>query len=124
MAELSTIARPYAEAAFALARDRNELPVWSEMLRLLTQVIGDARVAGALDHPKLTAGDKESLLLSVAGDKLTREGRNFVRVLIEADRVGVLPQIRAHFEARKDEAEGVAKATIETAMPISAEPTR
>ena len=68
MAELSTIARPYAEAAFALARDRNELPVWSEMLRLLTQVVGDARVAGALDHPKLTAGDKEALLLSVAGD--------------------------------------------------------
>ena len=119
MAELSTIARPYAEAAFALARDRNELPVWSGMLRLLTQIVGDARVAGALDHPKLTAGDKESLLLSIAGDKLTREGRNFVRVLVEADRVGVLPQIRAHFEARKDEAEGVAKATIESAQPLS-----
>ncbi len=119
MAELSTIARPYAEAAFALARDRNELPVWSEMLRFLNEVVADTRVGDALDSPKLTAGDKTSLLLSIAGDKLTREGRNFVRVLVEGDRIGVLPQIRAHFDARKDEAEGVAKATIESAQPLS-----
>jgi len=45
--------------------------------------------------------------------------RNFVRILIEGERIGVLPEIRALYEARKDEAEGVARATIETAMPIA-----
>ena len=97
MAELTTIARPYAEAAFALARDGNALPVWSQMLRLTSAVVADPRVAAALDNPSLDSGAKESLLLSICGDKLNADGRSFVRVLIEGDRVGVLPQIgRAH----------------------------
>jgi F-type H+-transporting ATPase subunit delta len=118
MAELTTIARPYAEAAFALARDGNALPVWSQMLRLAGAVVADPRMAQALDNPSLDTGAKESLLLSVCGDQLNAQGRSFVRVLIEGDRIGVLPQIQAMFEALKDSADGVAKATIETAFPF------
>ena len=72
----------------------------------------------ALDNPKLDAGARKSLLLSIGGDALTDDGRNFVRVLVEADRIALLPEIAALFEALKDEAEGVAKATIETAFPL------
>ncbi len=118
MAELTTIARPYAEAAFALARDGNALPVWSQMLRLASAVIADPQVANALDNPALDSGAKESLLLSICGDKLNAEGRSFVRVLIEGDRISLLPQIQAMFESLKDDADGVAKATIETAFPF------
>jgi F-type H+-transporting ATPase subunit delta len=118
--ELTTIARPYAEAAFALARDGNALPVWSEMLRLTRAVVADTRVAEALDNPALDTPAKESLLLSICGDKLTPEGRNFVRVLIETDRITLLPEIQAMFEVLKDSADGVAKATIETAFPLDA----
>lgn len=118
MAEPTTIARPYAEAAFALAREGNALPVWSQMLRLTSAIVADPRVADALDNPALDAGAKESLLLSICGDKLTAEGRNFVRVLIEGDRIAVLPQIQEMFEALKDSADGIAKATIETAFPF------
>ncbi|MEO8346474.1 MAG: F0F1 ATP synthase subunit delta [Betaproteobacteria bacterium] len=116
MAELTTIARPYAEAAFALASEGNALPVWSQMLRLASGVVADPRVAQALDNPALDAGAKESLLLSICGDKLTPEGRTFMRVLVEGDRVAVLPEIQAMFERLKDAADGVAKATIETAF--------
>src|SRR5450432_2957650 len=116
MAELITIARPYAEAAFALARDGNALPAWSQMLRLASAVVADPKVAQALDNPALDSGAKESLLLSICGDKLNAEGRSFVRVLIEGDRISVLPQIQAMFENLKDDADGVAKATIETAF--------
>jgi F-type H+-transporting ATPase subunit delta len=119
MAELTTVARPYAEAAFELAREQNALPVWSEMLRFATTIVGDERVAAALDNPRLSAGDKEALLLSIAGDKLTNDGRSFLRVLIEADRIALLPQIRALFETLKDQTENVAKARIETAFPLS-----
>ena len=70
MAELTTIARPYAEAAFRLAQEGNALPVWSQMLRLVSSVIADPRIAAALDNPRLSAGDKESLLLSVVGEGL------------------------------------------------------
>ena len=118
MAELTTIARPYAEAAFALARDGNALPVWSQMLRLTSAVVADPRVAKALDNPALDSGAKESLLLSICGDTLNPEGRSFVRVLIEGDRISVLPEIQRLFESLKDAADGVAKATIETAFPF------
>ena len=119
MAELTTIARPYAEAAFSLARERDALPAWSQMLRLASAVIADPQVANALDNPRLDAAAKESLLLSICGDQLDAEGRNFVRVLIESDRISVLPAIQSLFETLKDQADGVAKATIETAFPFS-----
>ena len=118
MAELTTIARPYAEAAFALARDANALPAWSQMLRLASAVVADPKVAQALDNPVLDSGAKETLLLSICGDKLAAEGRSFIRVLIESDRISVLPQIQQMFESLKDAADGVAKAPIETACPF------
>jgi F-type H+-transporting ATPase subunit delta len=120
MAELTTIARPYAEAAFRLAQENNTFAGWSDMLRLTSSVVADPRVASALDNPKLTTADKEALLLSVCGDRLDPLGRNFVRVLVEAKRVSVLPQIAALFEGLKNEAEGVAKARIESAFPLEA----
>jgi len=119
VAELTTIARPYAEAAFRIARDANALPVWSQMLRFVSDVVADPQVAAALDNPKLTAPDKAALLLSIGGERLDATGRNFVRVLVEADRVAVLPQIRELFEALKNDADGVAKARIESAFPLS-----
>jgi len=119
MAELTTIARPYAEAAFRMARDDNALPEWSTMLNLLAGLAADPRVAGALDNPKLTASDKASLVLSVAGDRLNAAGRNFVRVLVDADRFGVLPQIRTLFDALKNDTDGVSKARIDTAFPLT-----
>lgn len=118
MAEPTTVARPYAEAAYALARDGNALPVWAEMLRVATAVVSQPQVRAALDNPKLAAAEKESLLLSICGDKLDPNGRNFLRVLIEGERIGLLPEIRALFETLKDEADGVARARIISAFPI------
>jgi F-type H+-transporting ATPase subunit delta len=119
MAELHTIARPYAQAAFALAREGNALPSWGAALQLAATVVTDAKVAAALDNPRLTAEDKSALLLSICGDKLDVEQRNFLRVLIDADRVALLPQVRTQFLELKDGAEGVAKARIESAFPMT-----
>ena len=120
MAEPATIARPYAEAAFGVARDAQALPAWSDMLRLAASIVADPRVATALDNPRLDAAAKESLLLSIGGDRFTGEARNFLRVLVEAERVALLPQIAAMFETLKDEAEATAKATIESAFELTA----
>jgi F-type H+-transporting ATPase subunit delta len=119
MAELTTIARPYAEAAFRIARDANALPAWSVMLDLLAGIAANQDVAAALDNPKLTAPDKASLILSIAGERLDAGGRNFVRVLVDADRVSVLPQIRTLFEALKNDTDNVSKARIDTAFPLT-----
>jgi F-type H+-transporting ATPase subunit delta len=119
MAELTTIARPYAEAAFRLARDRHELSLWSDTLRLVSTVVADPRIAAALDNPQLSTDDKEALLLSVCDGRLDALGSNFVRVLVEADRIAVLPQIATLFEALKNDADGVAQARIDSAFPLT-----
>ena len=118
MAEPITVARPYAEAVFELAKQTNALPVWSEMLRSASAVASDPRVRFALDNPKLSAGDKEALFLSICGDQLNAEGRSFIRVLTSVERVALLPEIRELFESMKDEADGVARAQIASAFPI------
>lgn len=118
MAELTTIARPYAEAAFAIARDQNALPAWSQMLKLASGIVADPRMSAALDNPTLDAPAKSSLLLSIAGERLNVEGRNFVRVLVDADRIALMPVIASLYETLKDDADGVAKAKVETAFPL------
>ena len=119
MAELSTIARPYAEAAFELARENTALPAWSRMLDLIASVATDARMRTALASPKFDDAEKESLFLSVTGENLDDDARSFVRVLIESDRIALAREIRELFEVRRNEAEGVARATIESALPMS-----
>lgn len=119
MAERTTIARPYADAAFGIARDRNALAEWSGMLALARAVASDPAMTRALENPKLGAQEKTSLFLSIAGDRFDAEMRNFVRVLIDAHRIELLPEIVGLFEAFRADAEGVAKATIESAQPLS-----
>ena len=119
MAERITVARPYADAAFALARENNALAPWNEILRLAETIATDPQMANALAHPKLSAAEKGALFLSVAGDRLSGDARNFVRVLVDADRIELLPEIRQLFETLRNEAEGVARATIESAQPLS-----
>lgn len=119
MAERTTIARPYADAAFETARDAGALGAWSEALKLAEAIATDPRMAEALASPKLDAEAKASLFLSVAGERFVAPMKNFARILVEAGRVVLLPEIRALFEARRNEAEGVAKARIETAQPLT-----
>ena len=119
MAEPITVARPYAEAAFSIAREGSALAAWGEMLKLAGDVATDPRMHSALDNPKLSATEKESLFLSICGERLDKDARAFIRVLIEADRIGLLPEIRLLFDALKDEADGVARAHITSAFPMS-----
>jgi F-type H+-transporting ATPase subunit delta len=121
MAELLTIARPYAEAAFEAAKSAQALPQWSGALKAAALIAADPQMKDALANPRLDTAARESLFLSVAGDALPAAGRNFIRVLIEADRIALLPEISELFEARKNAAENVATATIETAMLLSDE---
>jgi F-type H+-transporting ATPase subunit delta len=119
MAERTTVARPYADAAFAIARDRNELAMWSEMLGVASGIAGDRRVRDTLENPKLAAAPKATLFLSIAGEAFSEDMRSFIRVLIDARRIELLPEIRELYEALRNEAEGVAEAAIQSARPLS-----
>jgi len=118
MAESVTIARPYAEAAFKLAREKNQLEGWSQMLRLLDLVMQDASVARSISDPNVSSEKLQGLILGVCGEQLDGAGRNFVQVLEHNNRLSLLPEIRAMFEALRLEHEGVLEAEIQSAFAI------
>ncbi|APR02998.1 F0F1 ATP synthase subunit delta [Thauera chlorobenzoica] len=117
MAENVTIARPYADAAFALARGANALGPWSEVLDRLALVAADSAMQACFTDPKLSADQLNKLMVDVAGD-LNAEQQNFIRVLVENERLQVLPEIRDLFVALKNEHEGVLEAKIASAFPL------
>jgi F-type H+-transporting ATPase subunit delta len=119
MAELVTVARPYAEAAFRLAVESGNLAGWSDMLALLEAVVSHEDVALHVSDPNVDARALESLLLGLMGDKLDGQGRNFLQVLIQNGRLVLLPNVRALFEDLRREHEGVLEAHIVSAMPVS-----
>jgi len=120
MAEPSTVARPYAEAAFRLADEANALAKWSEMLGALAQVGQDQRVQRAVADPDLSDRQVAGVFISILSGKLNGEAENLLRVLAENKRVGLLPEIRTQFEALKNEREGVAEAEVHTAFELNA----
>jgi F-type H+-transporting ATPase subunit delta len=118
MAERLTVARPYAEAVFALASAQKELPAWLERLSFLRAICADKQMALYLDDPVVTAEEKINALLTVCGDKLDEDGNRFVDVLTRAKRLTLLPEIETLFKEKKDAAENVVQATIETALAL------
>jgi F-type H+-transporting ATPase subunit delta len=118
MAEPSTIARPYAEAAFRLANTQGKLAEWSVALANLAAVAADERVRRTVGDPNLSAPKVAGLILSILAGKLTGDAENFVRVLAENGRLGVLAEIRTHFEALKNEREGTVEAEVYTAFEM------
>ena len=121
MAELATIARPYAEAAFKLARDTSTLPAWSDALALLEIVVQDPQLQACVRDPNVSAGQLESLVLGVAGDRLDGAARNFVQVLIDNGRLELIGEIRTQYEALRRDNEGVVEARIVSALPMADE---
>ena len=118
MAEPSTIARPYAEAAFRLADAQGKLAEWSATLANLSAVAADARVRTAVGDPNFSAAKVAGLFIAVLSGKLTGEGENFVRVLAENGRLEVLAEIRTQFEALKNARENTVEAEVYTAFEM------
>jgi len=117
MAEPSTVARPYAEAAFKLADASGSLAKWSQMLAGLAQMGQDERVRAAVADPNLADAKVAGLFISVLS--LSGDAENFVRVLAENGRLELLPQIREQFEALKNQREGVVEAEVHSAFELS-----
>ena len=117
MAENLTLARPYADAAFSLAKAGNALGRWSEALDRMAAIVVDPQMQACIGNPRLTASQILAFFNDVVGN-LTAEQKNFVQVLIDNDRLGVLPEIRDLFVDLKNGFEGVRDAEIESAFPI------
>jgi len=119
MAEPSTVARPYAEAAFRLADGTGALAKWAEMLAALAAVGQDSRIRAAVGDPNLPDAKVAGLFISVLSGRLSGEAENFVRVLAQNGRLGLLPEIRTQFDALRNEREGMVEAEVVTAFELN-----
>jgi F-type H+-transporting ATPase subunit delta len=121
MAEKSTIARPYAQAAFELAKESGELAKWSEMLQFAAQVATDPAMQAYIDNPRVSDARLSELLIDICGDQLNDAGKSFVRVLVENHRLAVLAEIATLYEQHRAEAESKIEAEVVSAFPVSDE---
>jgi F-type H+-transporting ATPase subunit delta len=117
MSHALTLARPYARAAFSLARDSGALPAWSQALGFSAQVVADDRVVALLGHPGLDADGQVALVVPPQADAMFAR---FLGVLADNRRLPLLPDIAALFEALRAEAERVVKARVTSAVPMDA----
>ncbi len=120
MAEIATLARPYAEAVFRLADAGATLPAWSSTLRRLAQAAGHPAMQECLATYDLTPAQLRGLFLSVSPEGISTEAKNFIGLLIDNDRLTLLPEIFAQFETLKNQREGVVDAEISTAFELDA----
>ena len=118
MAEISTVARPYAEAAFAQAQASGSLEQWSTALNALAAAATAPALQEVLGDPHLSDKQLFELIAGAAADA-TAEMQNFVQALIDNNRVLALPAIRDQFETLKHEQEGVVDAQIVSAFPLN-----
>lgn len=114
MAELSTLARPYAKAVFELAREGGDLAAWSDSLSALSSALSHEDVAGLIGHPALTRtqlGEALVEALTCADDQV----KNLVRLLASNGRLKLVPAIAAEFEQLRAAAENRVDVQITTA---------
>ncbi|MEX0431482.1 F0F1 ATP synthase subunit delta [Spiribacter insolitus] len=118
MAQETTVARPYAEAAFDLAREADALAAWADGLAIAATVVADERVDAVLGNPRVDDERKAGLILEVCGDALDLQQRNFLRLLVNRDRITLLPEIRQQFDLLRADHEKTLRAELITAQPV------
>jgi len=123
MAELTTLARPYAKAVFAEAQEKNALDAWSDDLAVLSAYAADADMAKVLVHPSLTTSQQAQALCDVCGDKLNDAAKNLVNVLAENKRLPLLSEIAALYEEYKADLQNSVDVVVTSAFALSEEQT-
>jgi len=105
MAEIATIARPYANAVFELAKRGRALDVWSRQLAVLAAVASEPSIKDVIDSPAATSQQKANALARVCGDDLSREGKQLLQVLAGNKRLHLLGEISTQYEEWRAQAE-------------------
>jgi len=118
--DITTIARPYAEAAFDAAREAGQIDEWSGALELLATVARDPDLAGQIGNPNVPRERVLDLMLEIAGDAIPEQARNLVELLAANDRLVVLPEIARLFAALETGQRGIRRVQIRGPFALSA----
>ena len=107
-----------------LAQAEKALPKWSDALTLITSIVGNEDMAGALENPGLTKQQKAELVIEAAGDALDKPGQNLLRTMADNDRLVIIPEVSALFEQMRAEDEGSIEAEVISAYEVTQEQWR
>jgi len=121
MAEAITIARPYANAIFAIANDKGELKSWSDLLAVLSQAVAVPNMQSVISSPSVSDEQVLGLLAEVAGELMSEDAQHFLALLAENNRLQMLEYIAVIFEELRAEAEQVMAADVTTARALTSE---
>lgn len=119
MAELTTVARPYAKAAFQYADENGSLAEWSDMLGFAAAVAQDESFETFISDPKTTTADQAEAFINVGSDKLNEAGKNFIQLLANNKRLPALPEIFKLFEQLKSQKEMSVDVEVTSAFALS-----
>ena len=119
MAEIATIARPYAEALFkACTADRDDI---AAQVQAIADVAANAQVRSFADNPKVDDAQVFELIVSVVVGAVSQAAKNLLRTVIANGRLAALPEIAAQFQALVNASSGVSDATVYSAFDIAPE---
>lgn len=121
MAELSTLARPYARAAFRFAQSTDQLAAWHEQLLLLAQLVKHDKVRTLISSPALSGSDQADVLIEVCADELIEPVRNYVKLLAQNKRLPLLPEIVRQYAQLRTEYEQAVDVELITAIALDHE---
>ncbi len=118
--ELTTIARPYAEAVFMAAQESGQVEAWTQPLGVLAVIATDPLMVAQIGNPWLARDQVENMILSVAGNSLPKPLVSLVRLLAENGRLAALPEIVALYNERRVASAGVREIVVRSAFPVDA----
>ena len=121
MADLSTLARPYAKAMFELARDSRQLKEWSAQLAAIAAAVADPQLGRLIGHPALDRSQLADVLGQVLAKSLNNEGQALLKLLAENNRLKSAGSIAQQYEALRAEAESRVDVEVTSAVPVEAE---
>ncbi len=119
MAEAITIARPYANAVFAIAQEKAELKAWSELLEVLSQTVADPAMQSIIASPSVNEEQVLGLMTDIAGEAMTDDATSFLALLANNNRLQLLSDIAVIFEELRAEAEQVMIAEVSAARALT-----
>ena len=118
MAESITISRPYANAVFKIAQEKDELRSWSKLLLSLSECVADSKIGSMIMNPEVSNEQMINLFVDIIGS-LSANAQNFLSLLAKNNRLCLLPEIAVSFELLREEAEKVMMVSVTSACALT-----
>jgi F-type H+-transporting ATPase subunit delta len=121
MAGTSSLARPYAQAVFELAKESKDFKTWSDALAFMAALLRDESILALVNNPRVEQERLAKLFDELCHDRVPENGRNLLRLMIANRRLAAMPDLATQYEAMRAEEEGTIDAQVRSAKPLSDE---